>query len=236
MRYIKIYSLFIVLFVALAAGCQNMDQSSGDYVERSRGLKALYKKEGAQQADENGVERSIFRNAYDSNQTQTNKNRLGRTPEPGTDMARNTIPYGYVEHSADDSDVIYQGYGADIHIDRDVLADAIAQVVVGLQNITDSAVIVTDQDVIIGYKARDNDHKNYREQVKLSGESITPRWYHVYATEDIDLVRSIKEVTKEPSNDRLGTQLRKQVDFIIQQLGGREEHKNHPKMKSSPSR
>lgn len=225
-RKAKSWLLLTAICLMLSAGCQTSsmgDQqynNASDNVNEGKGLKALYKKKGVNQADEDHKIRSIFRNAYSSPKGANGDDQLGKTSKPGTRMARSTIPYGYKEHSANDPEVIQQGYGADINIDREVLADAVAQIVVGLHNVTDSAVIVTDQDIIIGYKAHHNTQEDYQTQVVQAGESVTPRWYNVYATDDIELVRSLKEVTKEPSTDRLGTQLRKQVDFIIQQIDG----------------
>ncbi|GAA0369297.1 YhcN/YlaJ family sporulation lipoprotein [Bacillus horti] len=217
-------ALALLPMLFLTSACQaNLGQEASpyQYPNNSKGLKALYKKQGAEQADENDAVRSIFPQAHDMNTRLENNHKLGRTPEPGGDMSQDSIPYGYVEHKKNDPEVLQQGYGMDINIDREVLADGISQIVVGLPNVQESAVITTKREIIIGYTASSvSDPELVREQVQLAGEALAPRWFDIYVADDIELVRSLEDVTKVPSHHRVEAQLRAQVDHIIKKLGG----------------
>lgn len=192
--------LGIVLFscVLLVVGCQP-----------TAGQLGLEHEGGAHQEIQGKNETSIY------STEQPNR-------EQGTRMGRNQIPYGYVEHSADDPEVISAGYGANMYIDRHVLADGVAQIVVGLQDVEHAAVLITDDECIIGYQGTE-DYDELKEQVELSGLSLTPRWFKVYATSDIQLIRSIRNLANFQDAQHTEDQIEQQIQQIIQQLGGPKE-------------
>lgn len=222
--------LGIALFstVLLLVGCQptagelGLDHEGGAH-QGIQGKNATSIYRNAQpNRDTDAPERAVFPLAFDRDLGMNRDFDLGRTPEQGTRMGRDQMPYGYVEHSADEPEVINDGYGANMYIDRQVLADGVAQIVVGLQNVEHAAVIITDDECIIGFQGT-QDHEELREQVELSGLSVTPRWFKVYATSDIQLIRGIKNLSNFQDAQHTEEQIDRQIEQIIQQLGGRKE-------------
>jgi hypothetical protein len=213
--------------VFLASACQgitpqgiNDDGGSHEGIE-GKGATSIYQNQQPN-GDEATAERSIFPLAMDRDLGMNRDFDLGGTGKPGTRMGRDQIQFGYDEHSAKDPEVIQQGYGAQSYIDRQVLADILSQIVVGLQNVDHAAVIVTDDECIIGYQGV-QDAQNLQDQVEKAGLSVTPRWFKVYATDDIKLVQSIRDPSTKKGNRHRDDQLQQQVQRIIQQLGGPKE-------------
>jgi hypothetical protein len=213
--------------VFLASACQGitpqgLDHEGGAHEGiQGKGATSIYQNQQPN-GDEATAERSIFPLAMDRDLGMNRDFDLGRTGKPGTRMGRDQIPYGYDEHSARDPEVIQQGYGAQSYIDRQVLADILSQIVVGLQNVDHAAVIVTDDECIIGYQGV-QDAQNLQDQVEKAGLSVTPRWFKVYATDDIQLVQSIRDSSSKKGNRHREDQLEQHVQRIIQQLGGPKE-------------
>lgn len=222
--------LGIVLFscVLLAIGCQPTAGQQGLEHEggahrgiQGKGAASIYRS-AQPNNDTDAARRSVFPFAFNRDLGMNRDFSLGRTPVPGTAMGRNQVPYGYIEHSADDPAVLSSGYGAHMYIDRQLLADGVAQIVVGLQDVEQAAVLITDDECIIGYQGT-QDHDELREQVELSGLSLTPRWFKVYATSDIQLIRGIRNLANFQDAQHTDDQIDQQIDQIIQQLGGPKE-------------
>lgn len=213
--------------IFLASACQGgtpqgLDHEGGAHKGiEGKGATSIYQNQQPN-GDEAAPERSIFPLAMDRDLGMNRDFDLGGTGKPGTRMGRDQIPYGYDEHSSRDPEVIQQGYGAQSYIDRQVLADILSQIVVGLQNVDHAAVIVTDDECIIGYQGA-QDAQNLQEQVEKAGLSVTPRWFKVYATDDIQLVQSIRNPSSKKGNRHREDQLEQHVKRIIQQLGGPKE-------------
>jgi hypothetical protein len=214
--------------LVFATGCQTvapqgLDHNGGAHEGiEGKGATSIYQNRTSPNGDEDAPERSIFPLGLDRDLGMNRDFGLGGTGEPGTRMGRDQIPYGYDEHSARDAEVIQQGYGAQSYIDRQVLADSLSQIVVGLQNVDHAAVIITDDECIIGYQGAQN-NQNLQEQVEKAGLSITPRWFKVYATDNIQLVQSIRDISSQQGNQHREDQLEQHVQSIIQQLGGPKE-------------
>jgi hypothetical protein len=71
-------------------------------------------------------------------------------------------------------------------MDREQTADAISKLSVGIPNVNDASVLVTDEEVLIAYDTGKDTKKERMEvadQVKRSAMSVVPRWYHVYVTD-----------------------------------------------------
>lgn len=222
--------LGIALFscVLLVVGCQptagqlGLEHEGGAHQGiQGKNETSIYRTEQPNR-DTNASRRAVFPFAFDRDLGMNRDFDLGRTPEQGTRMGRNQMPYGYVEHSADDPEVISAGYGANMYIDRHVLADGVAQIVVGLQDVEHAAVLITDDECIIGYQGTE-DYDELKEQVELSGLSLTPRWFKVYATSDIQLIRGIRNLANFQDAQHTEDQIEQQIERIIQQLGGPKE-------------
>ncbi|MGF2617649.1 hypothetical protein FZC84_15890 [Rossellomorea vietnamensis] len=82
-------------------------------------------------------------------------------------------------------------------IDREKVADYISRMSVSLPKVEDASTLVTDEEVLIAYKtdAKDKDLRfQVADQVKLSGLSAVPRWYHVYVTDDPNLMQNVENL------------------------------------------
>ncbi|GGK21890.1 hypothetical protein GCM10010965_13580 [Caldalkalibacillus thermarum] len=128
-------------------------------------------------------------------------------------------PLGFREYSADDPEASYRGFGAQTYIDRQILADTIAQVVVGLPDINTATVLVTDEECLIGYTA-DRKGPEIHQQVEMSGLSVAPRWYKVYATDDTRLTNHIRQIANEYTRNYDPENLNNEVNTLVEQLGG----------------
>lgn len=198
-------------------GTENPNGGGSNTLYIGRGAHSIYKNEGQENPDQRtDTERSVFPFAFDRDMGMNRDYALQNGREPGTSMGQ--IPYGYSERSATDPVTVQNGYGGNMYIDRQVLADGIAQLVCGLQGVERASVIVTDKECIIGYSSPNG--TEVEEHVQLTGQSVTPRWFDVYATDDIELVERIKEVNNSKSSRHQDDLLRDQVQAIIQQLGG----------------
>ncbi|KZN99510.1 YhcN/YlaJ family sporulation lipoprotein [Pseudobacillus badius] len=107
--------------------------------------------------------------------------------------------FGYVRHqkgSVQGQSVSYRNLHT---LDREKTADTISRLSLGLPNINDASVLVTDQEVLVAYDTdakNDNGRREAAEQVKRTALSVVPRWYHVYVTDDTDLRRDIENIAQ----------------------------------------
>lgn len=95
-------------------------------------------------------------------------------------------------------------------INREQIANTISNIHVTLPNVNDSAVLVTDKEVLVAYQTDKLDEASRFEtadQVKKSVLSVIPRWYHVYVTDDPHLRREVENISRmDPmGNDVDGT-------------------------------
>nr|WP_202080323.1 YhcN/YlaJ family sporulation lipoprotein [Caldalkalibacillus salinus] len=259
--------------VLLITGCQPNDQQQGMGAQsqdqnhfgskqaqyQGKGAQSIYRNRQGQGANYDAPERSIFPLAQQQQQSGTDQSaRLRDGDSPGTRTGRDQMPYGYAESSVNDPFAAQAGYGAQSYIDRQVLADTISQVIVGLPQVDDASVLVTDQNCIIGYRPNENAQnmgqqngqnagagRNNGQQagqngttaqgnqqgdinniVEMSGLSCTPRWFKVYATDDMDLVQSATQADNDGTDARKS--ISKEVERIIEQLGGPKNSWDQP--------
>lgn len=133
---------------------------------------------------------------------------------------------GFSEYTADDAAARYRGFGRDtITVDRQVLADIIGQVVVGLPNVDDASVLVTDQYCLIGYSAKGS-NQDVDRQISLAADSIAPGWYKVYTTADPGLRNHIRQVARQYNNNTEMKNLTSEINALIKQINnhGRNTH------------
>lgn len=84
-------------------------------------------------------------------------------------------------------------------MDREQTADAISKLSVGLPEVNDASVLVTDEEVLIAYDTdvkTDKERSRVADQAKKTAMSIVPRWYHVYVTDNTALRRDIENISK----------------------------------------
>lgn len=79
-------------------------------------------------------------------------------------------------------------------VDYEEIANIINKMVVQLPNIEDSATLVTDEEVLIAYETNvdSSDREMVADQVSKTGLSIVPRFYHVYISDNPEMIHDIE--------------------------------------------
>jgi hypothetical protein len=117
--------------------------------------------------------------------------------------------FGYVRHQKKP----ITGNNVDHYasIDREKLADDISKISTDIPDVNDVATLVTDEEVIIAYSTDSNDRNKTADQVKKTGLSFVPRYYHVYVSDDETLIKNVESYANMSSNSR-------NVDSLIDKL------------------
>lgn len=238
-----IFCAFVLLFAGCAPEDGGADQGSGMNGNMNNGThegQGINPDGGANEGIVQGKgHRSLYtdqsRNGNDTRSApffnrdgKNGNNRFQNRSYKGDDHNGEQALFGFVEHADDDPDVIYQGYGAQTYIDRQLLADTISQVVVGMPDVETASVFVGDEDCIIGFSGSGN-REDLARNVELSGQSVTPRWFKVYATDDPQIIDSLRDIAQTYSGGNSDiAQINAELDRIIQHLGGPKESWEQP--------
>ncbi|MDR7072914.1 YhcN/YlaJ family sporulation lipoprotein [Fictibacillus barbaricus] len=110
------------------------------------------------------------------------ENRLGSN--------QNTGDFGYMRHESGDN--VKNGNKVP-YLNRQKLADMISDMVLQLPNIKDVGTLVTDEEVLIGYKTTSKDRNAAADQVKMTAFSVVPRYYHVYVSDEKGMINKIEQ-------------------------------------------
>jgi hypothetical protein len=121
------------------------------------------------------------------------------------DSKRNGEDFGYVRQQK--SPVQGQSISNEnmYRLDREKVADSISKMSVAIPNVDDCATLITDEEVLISYKTdkKDKDARfNIADQVKKTAMSVIPRWYHVYVTDDPNLMQNVENLAKMDSDSK----------------------------------
>jgi hypothetical protein len=117
--------------------------------------------------------------------------------------------FGYVRHQKNPT-----GNSSAEHyapVDREKLADNISKMSTDLPNVHDVATLVTDEEVLIAYATDSDDRNETADQVKRTALSFVPRYYHVYVSDDVKLIKNVESYATLSSNSR-------NVDSLVDQL------------------
>jgi hypothetical protein len=121
--------------------------------------------------------------------------------------------FGYVRHQ---KNPINGNTNSDYTaIDREKLADSISKLSSDLPNVHDVATLVTDEEVLIAYATDSKDRNATADQVKLTGMSVVPRYYHVYVSDNVNLIKNVESYANLSSNSRKADSL---VDDLIKDM------------------
>jgi|GEM_PF-5074142 len=193
---------------------QDSDAAGNKGIVQGKGYTSLYKDRINGESNDRGGR--IF--GFDRDLGTTRDYDLGKTWTPGTRIPQDHIPYGYASHAEDDADVIYQGYGANMYIDRQVIAEAVTQIVVGLQDVQAATAVVADDTCVIAYTGQ-GDQERLQEQVWKSGLSVTPRWFKVYTTNDPQMVQRLKNLGTNPRGHKMNlNDMGQEINNIIEEV------------------
>jgi hypothetical protein len=110
------------------------------------------------------------------------ENRIGNNKNYGD--------FGYMRHMSGDK--VKTG-NAVPYLNRQKLADMISDMVLQLPDIKDVGTLVTDEEVLIGYKTANKDRNAAADQVKMTAFSVVPRYYHVYVTDEKGMINKIEQ-------------------------------------------
>jgi hypothetical protein len=118
--------------------------------------------------------------------------------------------FGYVRHQKDPtaSNRSSKHY---VSVDREKLADNISKMSSDLPNVHDVATLVTDEEVLVAYATDSDDRNETADQVKRTALSFVPRYYHVYVSDDVNLIKNVESYATLSSNSR-------NVDSLVDQL------------------
>ncbi|WP_209125765.1 YhcN/YlaJ family sporulation lipoprotein [Alkalihalobacillus sp. BA299] len=79
------------------------------------------------------------------------------------------------------------------YLDRDLLADAISKMAVYLPQVEECGTLVTDKYVLVAYETDgDGNREDVAHQVKVTAQSMVPRYYNVFVTDNPEMMEEIE--------------------------------------------
>ena len=123
--------------------------------------------------------------------------------------------YGFVRHQ---KSPVQGDQGGTEHysaLDREQVANIISQLSTDIPNVNDVATLVTDQEVLIAYSTDTKNRNQTADQVKRTAMSVVPRFYHVYVTDDNNLMRDVENLANMDSTSK---NARNSVNSLIKQM------------------
>lgn len=100
-------------------------------------------------------------------------------------------------------------------IDREQIADIISSLSVQLPNVNDVATLVTDDEVLVGYKTNSKDRFQTADQVKRTAISVVPRYYHVYVTDNPNMMKQLEAYSRMDTN---ALRTDRSLDAVIKEM------------------
>ena len=113
--------------------------------------------------------------------------------------------FGYARHQA--TPVANKEEMQAPQIDREEMAHIISSLTVQLPNIQDASALVTDEEALVVYKTDSGQRKQTADQVKKTAASVVPRYYHIYISDDPDMMPSVANFSRLGANSRNVDQL-----------------------------
>ncbi|WP_409271151.1 YhcN/YlaJ family sporulation lipoprotein [Neobacillus sp. SCS-31] len=86
-------------------------------------------------------------------------------------------------------------------LNREKIAKDISRVSTTLPNVNDAAVLVTDEEVLIAYDTDTNNRELTADQVKRTALARVPRFFHVYVSDNKNLMRDVETLTSLTTQD-----------------------------------
>jgi len=133
--------------------------------------------------------------------------------------------FGYVRHqkSGIPNDVTYTETPG---LDREATANAISSLAVQLPNIQDVATLVTDEEVLVAYRTDSDNRFETADQVKKTALSAIPRYYHVYVSDNPNMIQQIEAYSPLDSTSRdIDEILTKTINKMLESPQGRALNK-----------
>lgn len=113
----------------------------------------------------------------------------------GKKKAHRSQKFGYYRHQK--SPVMGDRSSAEemAVLDKGQIAKDISRISTTLPNVNDAAVLVTDQEVLIAYDTDTKNRELTADQVKVTAISRVPRFFHVYVSDNKNLMRDVETLT-----------------------------------------
>jgi ribosomal protein S17E len=136
--------------------------------------------------------------------------------EGGGGGARNmSTNYGFVRHQKSPVENDQGGTEHYAPIDREQIAHIISELSTDMPNVNDVATLVTDQEVLVSYTTDTKDRNLTADQVKRTAMSVVPRYYHVYVSDNKNLMRDVENLANLDATSR---NARNSVNALIKQM------------------
>ncbi|MEH7382826.1 YhcN/YlaJ family sporulation lipoprotein [Bacillus sp. JJ1533] len=123
--------------------------------------------------------------------------------------------FGYVRHQKNPVPGQANVYNNLPAMDREKVADLISKICTTIPNVNDVGTLVTDEEVLVVYDTDSKDRNLTADQVKRSALSVVPRFYHVYVSDDPDMMNQIERFGRLDSDSRNVDQI---ITSTIQQM------------------
>jgi hypothetical protein len=108
-------------------------------------------------------------------------------------------------------------------VDYEELANIISKMVVQLPEIDDVATLVTDEEVLIAYKTSGKNREQIADQVSKTGLSFVPRFYHVYVSDNPQMIADIERFrTLTVSSPNIDKILENTIDTMLESPQGKD--------------
>lgn len=100
-------------------------------------------------------------------------------------------------------------------INREQIANIISSLSVQLSNVNDVATLVTDDEVLVGYATDSKNRFETADQVKKTAISVVPRYFHIYVTDNPNLIKQIESYSQMDTN---ALRADRSLDTIIKEM------------------
>ncbi|WP_243290420.1 YhcN/YlaJ family sporulation lipoprotein [Bacillus sp. FJAT-47783] len=131
----------------------------------------------------------------------------------GTDDMDNH--FGYVRHQKSPIKGYEKLSTQTPEIDREQIANIISSLSVQLPNVNDVATLVTDDEVLVGYVTDSKNRLETADQVKKTAISVVPRYFHIYVTDNPNLIKQIESYSQMDTN---ALRADRSLDTIIKEM------------------
>ncbi|MEH7237063.1 YhcN/YlaJ family sporulation lipoprotein [Bacillus sp. JJ1562] len=123
--------------------------------------------------------------------------------------------FGYVRHQKNPVPGRVNVYSNLPAMDREKVADLISKICTTIPNVNDVGTLVTDEEVLVAYDTDSKDRNLTADQVKRAALSVVPRFFHVYVSDDPDMMKQIERFGTLDSDSRNVDQI---ITSTIQQM------------------
>lgn len=125
----------------------------------------------------------------------------GPVRDPEYNDPRETSRLGFVNYTKDEFDQDPDRNRV-VTMDRNEMADIIAKMVLRHETFDEVATLVTDEEVLIAYDKNDVLEKEEAADVaKKSAESVMPRYFDIYVSDNDVLIRDIESLHNSTTTD-----------------------------------